>query len=702
MTKDHAANWVLLIVLFLAAHLPAAEYGYTNNYYGTGYTNLVYFDNSLATGQIQGVIVTFNYGATVFADPAWINFAKDHNLALLLMLDQDTLGIPAYVPDGLTILSNTLAAASAASGHAELAVSTLPLIFLGVSRGGTSGAINFGWAEGANRTVACLSYHGDSFNYLSTPYSTAAAKAIPVFYPTDQLDSGPYRQTDIETSVRTTNTTTLDGTISATAFGFRPTYGLYWTTAMQYGTSHASTGDDTYALQWLGRVWALRYNPASPGILNPIANANSSEGNYYLANGASSTAFYSNCVTGAFAQKDTNVWIPVGGASEWIAANTRPQAGVPVNIDSSGNLIYTAPETVTNRSFINSGSLVFTGNGAIIMDNSSGLSPNYFNMTGGTLVLQHGVTLRNGANQGGIWTNNLAAMSIDAASTLDLWNGNPVILDGLNGAGTITITNSPSVNWAGARSLIVGINNGSGTFSGLLAGNAAEDGGAISLTKVGFGTQTLNGPCRYSGPTLIQAGTLVIGGTNNATSTVEVSSNATLQLISGMLASRQVLIDAGGVFTGNGMVMGSLVNNGVVLVTNGLLNLSGGVTNNGVMRFIGGSGLTATNGIFLNNGVLDVITGLQSLPPNLSNHGTVLTRQQVALSPAMVSASNIQCNLPGYAGHNYQMQCSTNLATNANWLTVGAAQAGMDALLTFTNSVAASNAATFYRIWVSP
>lgn len=691
-----------LLALVLVPRLPAAEYSYSNSYSGTVYTNLLYFDDSIPTGQIRGVIITFNYGANIYSSSIWRNFARDRNLALLLFVNQDTLGTPAYVPDGLVILTNTLATVAAASGHNELKASTLPLIFLGVSRGGTSGAINFGWALGANRTVACLSYHGNSFNYLTTPYSSAAAKAIPVFYPTDQLDSGPYRQTDIETSVRTTGTTTLNGTISPTAYGFRPTWGLYWTTTMQYGSSHASTGDDTYPLQWLGRVWDARYNPATPGVLNAITNASSSSGSYLLVNGASSSAFYSNCVTGSFTQKDTNVWIPAGGASEWVAASTLPQIGVPLSIDSTGNPIYTAPNTITNRSFLNSGSVIFSGAGSILFDNGSSQSPSYFRMTGGVLVLRNGVTLRNGANPGGLWTNNLASLSVDATSTFDLWNGNPVYLDALNGAGTINITNSSGVNWAGARSLTLGVNNGSGTFTGLLGGNAAIDGGAISLTKVGTGTQILAGPCRYSGATLVQAGTLVISGTNSATASVEVVSNATLQLTSGVLQGGRVLVDAGGQMTGSGTVAVPFVNNGTVLVTNGTMQFSGPVTNNGVMRFIGGAAVIATNGPFVNKGVLDLLTGQKTLPLNLINSGTLLTGSQVSLRPPVWTGSNLQVSLLGYAGHSFQLQSARSLGTSTTWTNVGNPQVGGGTTLTFTDAPPFSAASMFYRVSVAP
>ena len=691
----------LLWLGWLGTPLLAAEYTFTNNYYGTPYTNRIFFDDSFVPGQLKGVIVTFNYGATVYANTAWRNFAKDRGLALLLLLNQDTLGIPAYVPDGTNILSVTLASIANASGHAELAGSTLPLIFLGVSRGGTSGAVNFGWAMGANRTVACLSYHGNSFNYLSAP-TTTAAKNIPVLYPMAQLDSGPYRQTDIETAVRTTATTTLNGSISATAYGLRPTAGLYWTTTMQYGSSHASTGDDTYPLQWLGRVWDARYNGATPGTLNAITNAASLAGSYALVNGASSTAFFSNTATLAFAQKDTNVWVPPGGGAEWLAASGPPQTGVPLNIDSAANTSYTAPANILNRNFIHGGTVTFTGAGVIGLDNSGGGNPDFFQMTGGTLSLQHGVTLRNGGNQGGVWTNNRAALALDATATFDLWNGNPVFLDALTGAGTVTIANTSGVNWAGARSLTVGVNNGSGIFTGVIGGNALTDGGAISVTKVGAGVQTLNGACRFSGKTAVQAGTLALGGTLEGTAVVEVFSNATLQLNGGAITNGTVQIDAGGALVGYGSITAPVVNTGTILVTNGTMRLTGNVTNYGTVRLTGGALLAATNGTFVNNGVLDIITGNPTLPAHFVNNGVVLTAQQARVAWVVKLGNAFQLGVQGYPGHNYLLLRALNLAPGANWTVVGSAQPGTGGMLTFTDPGPGSNAAAYYRIQVAP
>ena len=92
-------------------------------------------------------------------------------------------------------------------------------------------------------------------------------------------------------------------------------------------------------------------------------------------------------------------------------------------------------------------------------------------------------------------------MSIDATSTFDVWNGNPVYIDYLTGSGTVTLSINTGVNWAGARNLTVGVNNGSGSFSGVIAGNSSRDGGTLSLT----GTVVNSGTMQFTGGAQISA-----------------------------------------------------------------------------------------------------------------------------------------------------------------------------------------------------
>ncbi|MEN9840299.1 MAG: hypothetical protein RL376_99 [Verrucomicrobiota bacterium] len=543
---------LLIAAALLTASLPAnaAEFLHNFTYNTTAYTNKVFVDDSIPSGQLKGVIVATSYGGAdaAYTNATWRNFARENSLALCLTLNQDTFGIPANMTASTTVLNNTLTAAATGLGRSELSSSTLPFIFVGISRGGTSGAINFGQAYGANRTIACIAYHGNSFEYI-TSVSSATAKAIPVLYPIAQLDSGPYRQTDIEAAVRTT------GTLSTGwgPYGIRPTNGLFWTTTLQYGSSHASLGDDTYPLQWLGRVFAARYNPATPGTLTGVSTANSSSGSYTLTNGASSTAYFATPATSSFTKKNGNIWLLTAGASEWIAESSQPLAATPYNIDSTYHTIYLAPDSIDNRNFINAGSVTFAGTGTIALDKGVSGNKNYFKMTGGTINIIHGATLKNGALQNADWTNNKASLAIDSTSSFDLSDGAAVQIDALTGAGAIIVGVS-----TGSRTLTLGNNHGSGTFSGTIAGGATAGNGSIALLKTGNGNQTLSGANTYSGGTTVNAGTLTVSGTGKLGSGDLTIANGALCLIT----------------TGNGAIADTAA---VSLGTTGKLDLAAGI-----------------------------------------------------------------------------------------------------------------------------
>jgi autotransporter-associated beta strand protein len=100
--------------------------------------------------------------------------------------------------------------------------------------------------------------------------------------------------------------------------------------------------------------------------------------------------------------------------------------------------------------------------------------------------------------------------------------------------GTGTITNSGP----GAATLILGVDNGNATFSGVIQDGA----GATALTKTGTGTQTLAGSNTYTGPTMINGGTLDVTGS--------------------IAPSILTTVNAGGTLTGDGTVGHTTVANG--------------------------------------------------------------------------------------------------------------------------------------------
>ena len=77
-------------------------------------------------------------------------------------------------------------------------------------------------------------------------------------------------------------------------------------------------------------------------------------------------------------------------------------------------------------------------------------------------------------------------------------------IDALTGAGTITSGTTTTNN----MTLTVGVNNGSGTFSGVFEFTGAYPNSLYGLTKVGSGVQVLSGSNMYNGITTVNQGTL--------------------------------------------------------------------------------------------------------------------------------------------------------------------------------------------------
>ena len=97
--------------------------------------------------------------------------------------------------------------------------------------------------------------------------------------------------------------------------------------------------------------------------------------------------------------------------------------------------------------------------------------------------------------------------------------GNAFTIGGLTGSGNVSLSTTTLNNTAAtpaAVALAVGNNNGSTTYSGVIADGGASGG---SLTKVGTGTLTLSGANTYTGGTNVNAGILSLGSSGALGST---------------------------------------------------------------------------------------------------------------------------------------------------------------------------------------
>ena len=177
------------------------------------------------------------------------------------------------------------------------------------------------------------------------------------------------------------------------------------------------------------------------------------------------------------------------------------------------------------------------------------------------------------------------------------------------------------------RGLIVGSNNQSTTFAGVIKNDA---GGTGFVTKTGSGTLTLSGVNTYGGSTTIQNGTLALAGGNDrlpTSASVTLGGTGTsgkLALGDGSSTSNQTL--AGLTTTGNGgSVVGGNASNSTLTLNIASNNAFGGVLggagtneNNLALTKSGNGTLTLsgthtyTGATSVNAGVLDVTGSLAS------------------------------------------------------------------------------------------
>ena len=251
-------------------------------------------------------------------------------------------------------------------------------------------------------------------------------------------------------------------------------------------------------------------------------NNGSTPGGLIKAGAGTLTLSGANSYTGSTAINDGTLKLQ-GAAFSTTARAYTIATGAVLNLDG-GTGVASGTTTIGGT-----GTLRISGAG---LSNGVGGGRNInMELTGAAALIdiQSGSSIYNGGWQSMIWTSNSAGMRVDG--DFNLADGNNVFVDELTGAGTVGGSN--------ARTLTVGVNNGSGTFSGAI-------GGSISFTKNGTGTQTLSGTNTYTGATTVNDGKLVINGSISTSSLTTVKSGATL---GGSGTVGALTIESGGFFS---------------------------------------------------------------------------------------------------------------------------------------------------------
>lgn len=151
--------------------------------------------------------------------------------------------------------------------------------------------------------------------------------------------------------------------------------------------------------------------------------------------------------------------------------------------------------------FSGTGTLVKSGSGAVAFGGNGGNV--VVGLGAGASIDVQGGTLSGSSTGQGFFTGNLAGLNIAAGATFNGVEGT-IQVDALTGAGTLR------GGFGGTRTTTIGVNNGTGMFSGVIADNTAQS-GVLALTKTGSGLQILNGTNTYSGTTTVSGGTLFVG-----------------------------------------------------------------------------------------------------------------------------------------------------------------------------------------------
>lgn len=261
---------------------------------------------------------------------------------------------------------------------------------------------------------------------------------------------------------------------------------------------------------------------------------------------------------------------------------------------------------------------------------------------------------------------------------------------------------------SGAAALTVGADQTDATYSGSFSRLPGTN--SASLRKVGNGTWTLAGSIDATA-LIVTGGRVRLQQAQTSVNSITVQAGATLELQSPLTlgnASGSIVVEAGGtvLVPAGSVLVGRVTNYGLIAnAPSGLpgsVRFTGPLENRGVLRLTRGTVL-ASEGAFLNYGRLDVLTGAFAPVGAFINLGVVLDASSLSAASAQRSGTGFTLTFPAYAGHVYQLQRSTNLATDA-FAALGAAQmtsATQDQQLTFSDGNASGNAG-FYRLLVDP
>lgn len=281
-------------------------------------------------------------------------------------------------------------------------------------------------------------------------------------------------------------------------------------------------------------------------------------------------------------------------------------------IDVAGELILNPNNSTATAGLIINAVIANNGTGAVSLTKagSATVTINTAATYSGATVIGAG-TLKLGAAN--VIPNGAANGDVTVNGTLDL-NDFSETINGLNGYGTIT-----NVAGTGTRTLTIGDNDASGTFSGIITAGT----GTTGLTKIGTGTQTFAGQAAvstYTGPTAIQDGALRLEGGFNRLPVATTLTLGNLTTSGKLIVARDQTV-AGIVTSGSGTA--NAIVGGATDVATFTVNLAADATFGGKL---GGAGANENNLAFTKSGIANLtLTAANTATGNATINAGTLT-----------------------------------------------------------------------------
>ncbi len=273
-----------------------------------------------------------------------------------------------------------------------------------------------------------------------------------------------------------------------------------------------------------------------------------------------------------------------------------------------------------------SGTFNKTGSGVFQINGGQAITATgQFNIQAGTLQNNN-----NAVN----WSGSTASMDISSGAILDLY-ADAIYVDKLTGTGFVQNNYGNAAGYSGSAQyyerFVVGVNNGSSVFDGVIRDNATNAAlgagagkGGVELVKQGTGTQTLTGANSYTGTTTVNNGVLEIANagtlgaaTGTAGTGTTVNAGGTLRLSNATIGNEALALNGTGYNPGSG-ALGALANTGtssyagaVTVASNATINngvagdvltLTGGVVKSGTTVTFAGGGKTVISGTGISGG----------------------------------------------------------------------------------------------------